>query len=81
MPQQASLLWIFMTKLSTSMVITGGAEVRLIYDSLGFSAPEVVKKDVFSAGWFGISQEVLADYVVTTLCLMSAKIPKTLLLP
>ena len=28
MPQQASLLWIFMTKLSTSMVITGGAEVN-----------------------------------------------------
>lgn len=36
---------------------------ELIYDSLGFSAPETVKKDVFSAGWFGISQEVLADYV------------------
>ena len=36
---------------------------ELIYDSLGFSAPETVKKDVFSAGWFGISQEVLTDYV------------------
>ena len=36
---------------------------ELIYDSLGFSAPETVKKDVFSAGWFGISQEVLADYL------------------
>ena len=46
---------------------------ELIYDSLGFSAPETVKKDVFSAGWFGISQEVLADYVGDYLVLNVSK--------
>ncbi|SDO42524.1 iron complex transport system substrate-binding protein [Streptococcus equinus] len=35
---------------------------ELIYDSLGYTAPEKVKNDVFTAGWFGISQEVLANY-------------------
>ena len=46
---------------------------ELIYDSLGFSAPETVKKDVFSSGWFVISQEVLADYVGDYLVLNVSK--------
>ena len=54
---------------------------ELIYDSLGFSAPETVKKDVFSAGGLVFHKKYLPIMQVTTLCLMSAKIPKTLLLP
>ncbi|WP_431770030.1 ABC transporter substrate-binding protein [Streptococcus gallolyticus] len=36
---------------------------ELIYDSLGYAAPQKVQDDVFPAGWFGISQEVLGDYI------------------
>lgn len=39
-----------------------GRSGELIYDSLGFSAPQKVQDDVFTAGWFGVSQEVLGDY-------------------
>ena len=46
---------------------------ELIYDSLGYTAPEKVKNDVFKAGWFGISQEVLADYVGDYLVLNVSK--------
>lgn len=46
---------------------------ELIYDSLGYTAPEKVKNDVFKAGWFGISQEVLADYTGDYLVLNVSK--------
>lgn len=36
---------------------------ELIYDSLGYAAPEKVKKDVFKKGWFTVSQEAIGDYV------------------
>lgn len=36
---------------------------ELIYDSLGYSAPEKVQTDVFKPGWFGVSQEVIGDYI------------------
>ncbi|MEX2804612.1 ABC transporter substrate-binding protein [Streptococcus sp. H31] len=36
---------------------------ELIYESLGYSAPQKVVDDVFKDGWFGVSQEALPDYV------------------
>lgn len=36
---------------------------ELIYDALGYSAPEKVQDDVFKTGYFGVSQEVLGDYM------------------
>lgn len=36
---------------------------ELIYDTLGFSAPQKVRDDVFKTGYFGVSQEVLGDYI------------------
>ena len=36
---------------------------ELIYDALGYQAPEKVKEDVFKPGWLGISQEVIGDYI------------------
>lgn len=36
---------------------------ELIYDSLGYAAPEKVKKEVFKKGWFTVSQEAIGDYV------------------
>lgn len=35
----------------------------MIYQGLGFKAPEKVVKDVFKDGWFGVSQEALSDYI------------------
>ena len=36
---------------------------ELIYDALGYSAPKKVQDDVFKTGYFGVSQEVLGDYM------------------
>lgn len=37
---------------------------ELIYDSLGYKAPEKVQTDVINKdGWFGVSQEVIGDYI------------------
>lgn len=36
---------------------------ELIYDALGYSAPQKVKDDVFKPGFFGVSQEVIGDYI------------------
>ena len=36
---------------------------ELIYDALGYSAPQKVQDDVFKTGYFGVSQEVLGDYI------------------
>lgn len=36
---------------------------ELIYDSLGYAAPQKVQGDVFPTGWLSISQEVLGDYI------------------
>lgn len=36
---------------------------ELIYQALGYSAPQKVQDDVFPTGWLGISQEVLNDYI------------------
>ncbi|MBM7642408.1 ABC transporter substrate-binding protein [Streptococcus loxodontisalivarius] len=36
---------------------------ELIYDALGYSAPAKVQSDVFPTGYFGVSQEAIADYV------------------
>ncbi|WP_019785433.1 ABC transporter substrate-binding protein [Streptococcus sobrinus] len=36
---------------------------ELIYDALGYSAPKKVQDDVFKTGYFGVSQEVLSDYM------------------
>lgn len=36
---------------------------ELIYDVLGYSAPQKVQDDVFKTGYFGVSQEVLGDYI------------------
>ncbi|MDY4761328.1 ABC transporter substrate-binding protein [Streptococcus thoraltensis] len=40
-----------------------GRGSELIYRALGYKAPEKVQKDVFKKGWFGVSQEVLGDYI------------------
>lgn len=41
-----------------------GRGSELIYQSLGFAAPEKVVKDVFEKdGWFAVSQEALPNYV------------------
>ncbi|MBM7636207.1 ABC transporter substrate-binding protein [Streptococcus saliviloxodontae] len=36
---------------------------ELIYDALGYTAPSKVQSDVFPTGYFGVSQEAIADYV------------------
>lgn len=36
---------------------------ELIYQALGYAAPDKVKADVFKDGWFGVSQEALSDYI------------------
>ncbi|MEQ9763076.1 ABC transporter substrate-binding protein [Streptococcus jiangjianxini] len=40
-----------------------GRGSELIYRALGYKAPQKVKEDVFKKGWFGVSQEVLGDYI------------------
>ncbi|MFS1663079.1 ABC transporter substrate-binding protein [Streptococcus sp. zg-JUN1979] len=36
---------------------------ELVYDALGYKAPQKVEEDVFKQGWLGISQEVIGDYI------------------
>ncbi|MGT2929161.1 ABC transporter substrate-binding protein [Streptococcus dentasini] len=36
---------------------------ELIYDALGYAAPQKVQDDVFKTGYFGVSQEVIGDYI------------------
>ena len=37
---------------------------ELIYQALGYKAPQKVQDDVINKdGWFGVSQEVLGDYI------------------
>lgn len=41
-----------------------GRGSELIYKALGYKAPEKVQQDVFKKeGWFGVSQEVIGDYI------------------
>lgn len=40
-----------------------GRGSELIYRALGYKAPQKVQEDVFKDGWFGVSQEVLGDYI------------------
>lgn len=46
---------------------------ELIYDALGYAAPQKVQEDVFPAGWLNISQEVLGDYVGDYLVVNTSK--------
>ncbi|MFC3932651.1 ABC transporter substrate-binding protein [Streptococcus dentapri] len=36
---------------------------ELVYDALGYLAPQKVKDEVFKKGWYGVSQEVIGDYI------------------
>lgn len=40
-----------------------GRGSELIYKALGYKAPQKVQEEVFKDGWFGISQEVIGDYI------------------
>ncbi|MGV3050926.1 ABC transporter substrate-binding protein [Streptococcus hyovaginalis] len=40
-----------------------GRGSELIYQTLGYEAPQKVQDDVFKEGWLGVSQEVLGDYI------------------
>lgn len=36
---------------------------ELVYKALGYKAPQKVQDDVFKTGYFGVSQEVIGDYI------------------
>ncbi len=46
---------------------------ELVYDSLGYKAPQKVQDDVFKTGYFGVSQEAIGEYIGDYVILNSTK--------